>query len=144
MAKALTAMGAAGSGISGPAQPLRLETAHLTSRSSRLGDRPVAHHPAHRRIVAQPVSVVRILIAGEPSEYRLPQQADQSVAAVLARARIGKRVAAGVRQAQRVIQLAIRQQNRASEVITLPRNCSIRCRSKSSCDELNQHRSLTL
>jgi hypothetical protein len=84
------------------------------------------------------------LIAGEPSEYRLPQQADQSVAAVLARARIGKRVAAGVRQAQRVIQLAIRQQNRASEVITLPRNWSIRCRSKSSCDELNQHRSLTL
>jgi hypothetical protein len=34
--------------------------------------------------VAQPVSVVHILIGGEPSEYRLPQQADRSVAAVLA------------------------------------------------------------
>jgi hypothetical protein len=78
--------------------------------------------------VAQPVSVVHILIAGEPSEYRLPQQADQSVTAVLARARIGKRVGAGVRQAQRVIKLAIRQQNRESEVITLPRNWSIRQR----------------
>jgi hypothetical protein len=32
------------------------------------------------------------------------------VSAVLARARIGKHVAAGVRQAQRFIQLAIRQQ----------------------------------
>ena len=46
--------------------------------------------------MAQPVSVVHILIGGEPSEYRLPQQADRSVTAVLARARIGKRVAAGV------------------------------------------------
>jgi hypothetical protein len=37
----------------------------------------------------------------------LPQQADQSVAAVPARARIGKQLAAAVGQTYRVIQLAI-------------------------------------
>ena len=93
-----------------PAQPLRLETAHLAGRGGRPGDRSVADHPAHRRITAQPLRVVHVLVAGEPSEHRLPQQADQSVAAVPARARIGEHVAAGVGQAQRVIQLAIRQQ----------------------------------
>jgi hypothetical protein len=92
------------------AQPLRLETAHLAGRGNGSLDRPVADHPAHRRIVTQPVGVVHILVAGERSEHRLPQQADQSVAAVPARARIGEHVAAGVGQAQRVIQLAIRQQ----------------------------------
>ena len=72
----------------------RIEPAHLARRGGRARDRAVADHATHRRIVAQPVSVVHILIGGEPSEYRLPQQADRSVTAVLARARIGKRVAA--------------------------------------------------
>ena len=46
-------------------------------------DRPVADHPAHRRVAAQPIGVIQILIAGEPPEYRLPQQPDQEVLSVL-------------------------------------------------------------
>jgi hypothetical protein len=34
--------------------------------------------------VAHPINVVPILIAGEPSEYRLPQQAEQFGGGVLA------------------------------------------------------------
>ena len=94
--------------VLGPAQPLRLKPAHLAGRGGRSGDRPVADHPAHRRIVAQPVGVVHILVAGEPSEHRLPQQADQSMATVLAGARVGERIGARVGQSQRVVQLAIR------------------------------------
>src|SRR6516165_8002074 len=39
--------------VFGPAQPLCLEAAHLTGRGSRSGDRSVADHPAHRRVMAQ-------------------------------------------------------------------------------------------
>jgi hypothetical protein len=39
-----------------PAQPLRLKTPHLASRRGRADDRPVADHPAHCRIAAQPAS----------------------------------------------------------------------------------------
>ena len=44
--------------VLGPAQPLRLETAHLAGRSRGPGDRPVANHPAHCGIAAQPVGVI--------------------------------------------------------------------------------------
>ena len=74
------------------------------------GDRPVADNPAHRRIAAQPVGVVHVLVAGEPPEHRLTQQAHQPVATVLAGARVGQRVGPRVSQAERVVQLAIGQQ----------------------------------
>ena len=96
--------------VLGPAQPLRLEAAHLAGRGGRPGDRPVADHPAHRRIAAQPVGVVHVLVAGQPPEHRLAQQADQPMATVLAGARVGQRIGTRVGQAQRVIQLAIGQQ----------------------------------
>ena len=55
--------------FSGAAQPLRLEPAHLAGRSSRPGDRPAAGHPAHRRIAAQSIGVVHILVTSQPAEY---------------------------------------------------------------------------
>jgi len=57
------------------AEPLRLEPAHLAGRSGRLGDRPVTDHPAHCRVAAQPLGVVHVLVAGQPPEHRLAQQA---------------------------------------------------------------------
>jgi hypothetical protein len=90
-----------------PAQPLCLETAHLAGRGGKPGDRSVADHPAHRRVAAQPVGVVHILIAGQPPGHRLAQQAGQPVATVLAGARVGKRIGTRVGQANRVVQLAI-------------------------------------
>jgi hypothetical protein len=60
-----------------PGQPLRLEAAHLAGRGGRPGDRRVANDPTHRRIAAQPIGVIHILVASEASEHRLAQQADQ-------------------------------------------------------------------
>ena len=96
--------------VLGPGQPLRLEAAHLAGRGGRPGDRPVADHPAHRRIAAQPVGVVHVLVAGQPPEHRLAQQAPQNVTNVLAGARIGERIGRCVGQTHHVIQLTVRQQ----------------------------------
>ena len=93
-----------------PAQPLRLETAYLAGRGGKAGDRPVAHHPAHRRVAAQPLGVVHVLVAGQPPEHRLAQQAGQPVAAVLAGAHVRQRIGTRVGQTQRVTQLAVSQQ----------------------------------
>src|SRR6516165_2350789 len=34
-------------------------------------NRPITRHPAHRRVAAQSLGVVHVLIAGQPPEYRL-------------------------------------------------------------------------
>ena len=97
--------------VLGPAQPLRLEAPHLAGRGGRPADRPVADHPAHRRIAAQPLGVVHVLVAGQPPEHRLPQQTRQPMPTVLAGARVGQRIGRRVGQAQRVVQFAVGQQS---------------------------------
>ena len=74
-------------------KPLRLEAAHLARRSRATISRVAADNPTHRRIVAQALSVVHILITSKTAEHRLPQQTDQRMAAVLPGARIGERLA---------------------------------------------------
>jgi hypothetical protein len=69
--------------VLGSAQPLRLEPAHLTDRRRRPGDRPIAERLAHCRVAAQPVGAIHFLVAGEPPEHRLTQQARQQVTDVL-------------------------------------------------------------
>src|SRR6516162_1398894 len=59
--------------VLGPTEPLRLEAAHLARRGGSSGDRPVADHPAHRRVATQSFGVVHVLITSQPSEHRLPQ-----------------------------------------------------------------------
>ena len=93
--------------VLGLAQPLRLEVPHLAGRGGRPGDRPVTDHPAHWGIAVEPLGVVHVLVAGEPSEHRLAQQAGQPMATILAGAAIGELVTGRVGQARRVIQLAI-------------------------------------
>jgi len=90
-----------------PGQPLRLEAAHLAGRGRRAGDRPVADYPTHRRVAAQPIGIVHVLVASQPPEHRLPQQADQEMLAVLASACIRQSLAAGCGQSEHVVQLAI-------------------------------------
>ena len=79
-----------GAKVLGPAEPLCLEAPHLAGRGGRAADRPVAHHPAHHRVAAQPGGVVHVLVAGEPPENRLAQQSGQPMTTILANARVGK------------------------------------------------------
>jgi hypothetical protein len=72
--------------------------------------RPAANNPTHRRIAAQTLGVVYVLVAGQPAEYRLPQQPDQEVLSVLAGACIRQFLATACGQSEHVVQLTIRQQ----------------------------------
>ena len=92
------------------AQPLRLEPTHLARRGGRPNNRPTADHPAHRRVAAQPLGVVHVLVARQPPEYRLAQQPGQPVPTVLAGARISQPIGTRVGQVERVIQFAVSQQ----------------------------------
>ena len=65
--------------------------------------RVAADDPSHRRIMPKPLGVIDILVSGKPPEHRLPQNSDQSVAAVLAR----PRVAGQIRKAERVVEFAV-------------------------------------
>jgi hypothetical protein len=60
--------------------------------------------------MAQPLGVVDILVSGQPSEHRLPQHADQRMAAVLAGAGIGEHVTGHRAEAQGIVEFAIGQQ----------------------------------
>ncbi len=90
-----------------PCQPLRLEAAHLAGRGGAPRNRSVADHPPHRRIVAQPLGVVHILVAGEPAKYRLPQQPNQQMPPVLAGARLRQSPATSYGKTENVVQLTI-------------------------------------
>jgi hypothetical protein len=58
-------------------EPLSFEAAHLARRCCVTVSRCPADNPAHRRIVAQALGVVHVLISSKAAEHRLPQQADQ-------------------------------------------------------------------
>jgi hypothetical protein len=47
--------------------------------ASPAADSPAADDPARRRIMAQPIDVVHVLVAREPSKDRLPEQSSQGV-----------------------------------------------------------------
>ena len=93
-------------------QPACLEATHLAWRCGRAGGRLAADDPAHRRIMPQALGIVDIFVSGKPCEHRLPQQADQSVTAVLAGACIGEHVAHHRAETESIVQLAVGQQSR--------------------------------
>src|SRR5271168_955032 len=73
-------------------------------------DPVIARSPTTQRIAGsrhKPFGVVHILVAGQPAKYRLPQQPDQQMPAVFARARFRQSLAAACSQAKNVVQLAV-------------------------------------
>jgi hypothetical protein len=84
-----------------------------------------ADNPAYRRIVAQVLGVVHVLISSKAAEHRLQQQADQRMAAVPAGSRISECLARHLGQAECVVESRYAN-NPASDVTTNPRNWSIR------------------
>ena len=90
-----------GGEVLGPRQPLGLEAPHLAGRGGAAQSiAPLADHPTHRRVAAQPFGVVHVLVAGEPPEYRLPQQPDQQMPPVLAGARLRQPLATACGQSR--------------------------------------------
>jgi hypothetical protein len=79
--------------VYGRRKPLRLKPAHLARRGRAALSRLTADNPAHCRIVAQAFGIVHVLVAGESTKHRLPQQTDQCMATVPAGARIGEGLA---------------------------------------------------
>jgi hypothetical protein len=72
--------------------------------------RLAADNPAHRRIMAQTLSVIDVLVAGEATKDRLPEQPGQCVPAILAGAGVTQDFARHRRQPERVVELAVRKQ----------------------------------
>src|SRR5271169_6601450 len=70
-------------------EPLRLEAAHLAWRSRAALSRFASDNPAHRRIMTQAIGIVHILVSGEATKYRLPEQPGQCVLTILASACVG-------------------------------------------------------
>jgi hypothetical protein len=71
-----------------------------------------ADNPAYRRIVAQALGVVHVLISSKAAEHRLPQQTDQRMAAVPAGSRISECLARHLGQAECIVEFAVCQQSR--------------------------------
>jgi len=68
------------------------------------------HLMPHGRVYPQPVSIVRILIHRQPTEDRLAQKRRHRVLRVLARAWIVQLAVRHLRQAEDIIEFAVRQQ----------------------------------
>jgi hypothetical protein len=108
-------------------QPTCLEAPHLTWRCRLARSRLAADDPAYRRITAQAIGVVDILVSGKPPEHRLPQQPDQRMAAIPAGACIGQHVPGHGAETERVVEFTIGQQSgiggdpAASRVVRPPR-----------------------
>jgi hypothetical protein len=91
-------------------QPLRLKAAHLAGRGPATKGRLAADDPPHRRIMAQALGVVHVLVSREATEDGLSEQPGQGVAAILAGAVVGQNLARYRRQADRVVKFAIGKQ----------------------------------
>src|SRR5271163_1765230 len=91
-------------------QPSRLEAAHLACRGCAATGCLAANNPAHRGIMAKTFGVVDVLVTSQAAEHGLPQHADQSMPAVLARAGVGELLACYVAEAERVVEFAIGEQ----------------------------------
>src|SRR5215475_9128330 len=96
--------------VLGRREPLRLEAPHLTRRSRAPLRRFAADNPPHRRIVAQALDVVHILVSGKATKYRLPEQPGQCVPTILATACVGQNITRHLGQTEYVVEFAISQQ----------------------------------
>jgi hypothetical protein len=66
---------------------------------------PATHHPAQGRIMRQPVSIIHVLVSGEPPENGLAKLSDQRVAAILTGPWVGENLSGQVCQAEGIIEV---------------------------------------
>lgn len=87
-------------------QHLGFEPSHLAGGCGFLDHRSSPNDPAHRRIMAEAVGVVHVLVPGKPTEHRLTELGDQGVATVLAGPAVGENLPGHLGQAEGIIQFA--------------------------------------
>ena len=91
-------------------QPLGLEAPHLAARRGRTIEPVTANDRPHGGVAGEPLGVVDILVAGEPTEHRLAEQPAQLVARVLATAAVEELRDRHVGEPEGVVQLAVGEQ----------------------------------
>lgn len=96
--------------VRGQSQRLGLEPSHLRCRSSLRLDGPAANDLTHHGIEGQAVGIVHILVSGQSSEHRLPEQSVKPMERVLPGAAVSQRLRRQIGQAEHVIKLAHHQQ----------------------------------
>src|SRR5262249_32496434 len=93
--------------VLGRREPLRLEAPHLARRSRAALRRFAADNPAHRRIVAEALGVVHVLVSGKATKYRLPEQSGQCVPTILSTACVGQNITRHLGQTESEHQAAV-------------------------------------
>ena len=91
-------------------QPLGLEAPDLAARSGRTIEPVTANDRPHRGVAGEPLGIVDILVAGEPTEHRLAEQPAQLVAGVLATAAVEELRGRHVGEPEGIIELAVGEQ----------------------------------
>ena len=91
-------------------QPLGLEARHLAARSGGTIEPVTANDRSHGRVAGEPLGVVDIFVAGEPTEHGLAEQPAQLVARVLATAAVEELRDRDLGEPQDVVQLTVGEQ----------------------------------
>ncbi len=91
-------------------QKLRLKTPHLAGGCCLSFDGLAADNPPHRRVEAEPVGIVHVVVAAKASENGLTELPDKSVATVLSTTGVRECVPGNLGQSDRIIQFPVRQQ----------------------------------
>ena len=71
---------------------------------------PATHHPAHGRIMRQPVGIVHVLVPGQAPEHGLAELSNQGVASVRAGPGVRQDLSSGLAQAEGIIEFAAGEQ----------------------------------
>ena len=91
-------------------QPLGLEAPHLAARRGRTIETLTADDGPHRGIESEPLGVVHVLVAGEPTEHRLAKQPAQRVARVLAAAAVEELGDRDIGEPKGIVELTVGEQ----------------------------------
>jgi hypothetical protein len=91
-------------------QPRGLEAAHLAARSCRTIEPLTADDGPHGGVAGEPLGVVDILIAGEPTEHCLAKQSAQLMACVLAAAAVEELRDRHVGEPEGIVEFAVGEQ----------------------------------
>ena len=117
-------------------QKLRLETSHLAGRGSLSFDGLAADNPPHRRIEAEPVGIVHVVVAAKASENGLTELPDKTVATVLPTTGVSEHVPGNLGQSKSIIQFPLRQQpsvGRDLGTVELKLQTAVKIQSQNPC-----------